>query len=166
MKFMNRSKGHSDGMKVRGFFNVQIIEYGRGIVKDLGWKENQITNGGILNFLINGILPSAIGKTIGWMSLGTGSAPSAGDTVLEDEVSTRSAVIGSVVGGDTARFIASFPPSASLLAHPITLSNVGLFDSGVVIGSILFSGGDINPTQVWVDNQTLKVTYDIVFASA
>ena len=163
---MRKTKGHSDGMKVRGFFRVQIIEGVNNIVRDSGWIENQITNGGILNFLVNGILPSVTGKTIGWMSLGTGSAPSAGGTVLAGEVSIRSAVIGSAVGTSTARFIATFPTSSSLSAHPITLSNVGLFDSGVVAGSILFSGGDINPTQVWVSNQTVKVTYDIVFASA
>ena len=162
---MRKTKSHSDGMKIRGFFRVQLTEDG-SVVEDSGWQENQITSGGILNFLVNGILPSVTGKTIGWMSLGTGSAPSAGDTVLEGEVSTRSAVTGSVVGMNTARFIASFPSSSSLLVHPITLSNVGLFDSGVVDGSILFSGGDINPTRVWVDTQTVKVTYDIVFASA
>ena len=163
---MRKAKSNSDSMKVRGFYRIQLTEKGKGIVGDSGWHKNQITNGGILNFLVNGILPSGTGKTIGWMSLGTGSAPSAGDTVLEDEVSVRSAVTGSVVGVNTARFVASFPPSSSLSAHPITLSNVGLFDSSVVADSILFSGGDIDPTQVWIDNQTVKVTYDIVFASA
>jgi hypothetical protein len=161
---MNKMGGHLVGM--RGLFLVQFLENGK-VVRDLGWRENQITNLGILDFLVNALMPTTTGKKIGWMSLGTGGEPVAGDMVLENEVSTRSAVTGAAVGSNIAEFTASFPSSASLSGHPITITNVGLFDSSVVATSVMFSGGLIDPLQnrVWVLNQTVKVTYDVEFTS-
>jgi len=159
---MKKSHGHLVG--VRGFFLVQLVENDK-IVHDSGWRENQITNGGILEFLVKALLPLETGKKVGWMSLGTGAGPAAGDTALASEVTTRSVVVGTAVGSNVARFRASFPPAYALASFPITLSNVGLFDSGTVSGSTIFSGGNITPTENWVSNQTVVVTYEIEFTS-
>jgi hypothetical protein len=50
---MNKSNSHSDGVKVRGFFRVQITEDGKGVIGDSGWKENQITNLGLRDFIVD-----------------------------------------------------------------------------------------------------------------
>ena len=157
-------KNDSHLIKMRGMFLVQFLEDGK-IVRDLGWRENQITDGGILQFLVNALLPLATGKKIGWMSVGLGGAPIPGDNVLEDEISTRSAVTGTAIGSNKARFLAIFPSSSCLSAHPVTISNVGLFDSDIVATSVLFSGGLIDPLQnrIWLVNQAVNVTYDIEF---
>ena len=161
---MNKMGGHLVG--IRGLFLIQFLENGV-VVRDLGWKENQITNDGILEFLVKAIIPSTTGMEIGWMSLGTGAEPAASDTTLENEVSVRSPVLGTAITSNIAEFTASFPSSSSLSGHPITITNVGLFDSSVVATSTMFSGGLIDPLQnrVWVLNQTVKVTYDVEFTS-
>lgn len=159
---MNNLNDHLVG--IQGFFRIQFIK-NKKIVCDLGWKKNQITNNGILKFLINRLLSSTEGKTIGWMSLGIGNPPRKEDIALEHEISTRVAIKGTAVGSNIARFTALFPFSYNKLEREIFLSNIGLFDSNIAKESTLFSGGAISPKKKWIENQTVKVTYDIEFTS-
>ena len=134
---MGKNKNHSDGMKIKGFFRVQLTEDGAGVVGDSGWQENQITNDGIRQYLV-GWLVSGTGKSVTHMALGTGGAPASGATVLAGEVfhksanattNSRAAVSTSVVASGTAQFTAAFASANSFLTASAAIKNIGLFET-------------------------------------
>ena len=173
---MKKSKSHSDGLKVRGFFRVQITEDGKGVVGDSGWKENQITNDGIRQYLV-GWLVAGTGKTVTHMALGTGGSPAAGDTTLSGELfhqsanattNSRAAVSTSVVASGTAQFVASFASQNSFLTASANISNIGLFETYLTsLGNAgtLFAGNTF-ASSTCATNQSINATYQIRFASA
>lgn len=132
-----KSKDSIDGMKVRGFFRVQLTEDGKGVVGDSGWCENQITNLGIRQYLV-GWLVSGTGKSVTHMALGTGGAPASDATTLSGELfhqfadattNSRAAVSTSVVASGTAQFTAAFASSNSFVTASANISNIGLFET-------------------------------------
>jgi len=134
---MTKNKSHSDGLKVKGFFRVQLTEDGLGVVGDSGWQENQITNLGIRQYLV-GWLTSGTGKAVTHMALGTGGVPASDATVLAGEnfhrstnatTNSRAAVSTSVVASGTAQFTAAFASANSFLTASADISNIGLFET-------------------------------------
>lgn len=134
---MSKTKGHSDGMKVRGFYRVQLTEDNKGVVGDSGWCENQVTNDGIRQYIV-GWLVSGTGKSVTHMALGTGGAPAAGDTVLAGEnfhkstnatTNSRAAVSTSIVASGTAQFTAAFASANSFVTASANIANIGLFET-------------------------------------
>lgn len=127
---------------IKGFSRVQITEDGK-VVGDSGFcGPNQITNLGFLNFLVKLIGKSSGSVQVGYVALGTGSAPNASHTTLNGEImgsTQRQDVTLSAVGSTTAQFTATFASSASFLTGASDLSNIGLFYS-TATNDTLFAG--------------------------
>lgn len=173
---MKKTSGHSDGLKVRGFFRVQLTEDGKGVVGDSGWRENQVTNDGIRQYIV-GWLVSGTGKSVTHMALGTGGAPAATDTTLSGELfhkstnattNSRAAVSTSVVASGTAQFTAQFSSANSFVTASADISNIGLFETYLTsLGNAgtLFAGNTY-ASSTCATNQSVNATYQIRFASA
>lgn len=81
----NKKKSASDGIKVRGFYRIKIMEGDRA-VGDSGWHENQIVNTGFQQFLQYCLIASAGSKTATHAALGTGTVPASSATTLANEL--------------------------------------------------------------------------------
>jgi len=132
---------NKDKMKVRGFFRVQITENGKGVVGDSGWKENQVTNDGIQQYVVNWLVGDTTnGKSITHLALGTGSQPASNGTALEGEVEKRQAVTTSIVASRTAQFTGQFASANSFVTNTQNISNVGLFNTSAQTTGTVFAG--------------------------
>lgn len=168
--------GAHDGIKLQGFFRVQITEDGKGVVGDSGWCENAVTNDGITQYLVNWILgDTANGKSVTRMALGTGTAPGATDTTLNGELfhkstnattNSRASVSTSVVSSKTAQFTAAFLSANSFVTAAANISNIGLFNSYLTslanVGT-LFAGNTYTSSSL-ATNQNVNATYQIRFS--
>jgi hypothetical protein len=150
-----------DGLKVKGFFRVQLTENGK-IVGDSGWKQNQITNLGFNQYLAEALGAISGSKQVSHMALGTGGAPAATDTTLSGEVQKRASVTAaSSSTSKTVRFTATFDSSNSFVTAAANISNVGLFNSSST--GTLFAGNTYTSSSC-ATNQNVNATYDITFA--
>ncbi len=177
MKTSTKTKSSVPHSKVhlRGFFRVQIVEE-RGksgkmlksprVVGDTGWRENQVTNLGIQDYLVNPIMGAA-GKTVSHMALGTGGAPASNDTGLSGEIThasnSRKTVSTSVVASRTAQFTAAFASSASFVTNTANISNIGLFHTSTTAAGTLFAGNTYTSSSL-ATNQSVNATYQIRFS--
>lgn len=164
-----RKNIHRDHIKLRGFFRVNITEHKNGkevIVGDSGWRENQVTNLGIQDYLVNPLMGAA-GKNVSHMALGTGGAPAAADTTLAGEIThasnSRKTVSTSVVSSKTAQFTAAFASSASFVTASVNISNIGLFHTSTTAGGTLFAGNTYTSSSL-ATNQNVNATYQIRFS--
>lgn len=164
-----------EGLKIRGFFHLQIVEDQddgtRKIVGDSGWIENLVTNLGFNN-IVNQLGTSLTGSKISHAALGTGGAPSAADTTQAGEVSTN--VSGSVVraaltaatssSSKTLRNTATFSSANSFLTASANISNVGLWQtSGPTTASGTLMCGNTYTSSACATNQNVNLTYDLIF---
>ena len=164
----SKNKGQHDGMKVRGFFRVQITEDGKGVMGDSGWRENQVTNLGIRQYLVDW-LASGAGKSVTYMALGTGGAPASAATSLTGELthstSGRAAVSSSIVASGTNQFTGAFASANSFVTAPANISNIGLFNTSTTGVGTLFAGNTFASSSC-ATNQSVNATYQIRFTSA
>jgi hypothetical protein len=159
---MSKTKDQKDGMKVAGFFRVQLTEAGKGVVGDSGWCKNQVTNDGIRHYLVDAMC-SGGGNQVGFLALGTGGAPASTDTVLAGEVVKRQAVSSSIIASATAQFTGAFASANSFVTATVNISNIGLFD--LSSAGTMFSGNTFASSSC-ATNQSVNCTYQIRFASA
>lgn len=151
----------NDGLKIKGFYRVQITEDDK-IIGDSGWKENQITNDGFDQYLAKTLGAIAGSKQISHMAIGTGAAPATDDTSLSGEVTGRAAVTAASSSSSKAvRFTATFASADSFVTASRNISNVGLVNSSAT--GTLFAGNTYASSSVNT-NQTVNATYDITFA--
>jgi len=152
----------SEGIKITGFYRLQISEEDGRIVGDSGWHENQVTNDGFRYYLA-----ALLGKTtgssqIGYVALGTGTVPGAAATTLDGEVTSRTAVSAVTSSSSKAvRFTATFSSAGSFVGATVSLQNIGLFATNS--GGTLFAGNTYT-TSSCATNQNVNVTYDITFS--
>ena len=173
---MSKSKSHSDSMKVRGFFRVQLTEDGKGVVGDSGWNENLVTNQGINDYLVTWLTSGAGGKYVQYAALGTGVAPIASDTTLSGEnfhkstnatTNSRASVSSSIIASATAQFTAAFASANSFVTATANIANIGLFNTyltSLANAGVLFAG-NIFASSSCATNQSVNATYQIRFAS-
>lgn len=161
----------NEGIKLRGFFRVQLTEDANGnqkIVGDSGWNENQVTNDGILKFITTPLTGGAAGA-VTHMALGTGGAPASADTSLSGELthvsSARKTVSTSIVSSRTAQFTAAFNSVDSFITTTVNISNVGLFLTSTTNAGTLFAGNTYTSSSL-ATNQNVNVTYQIRFTAA
>jgi len=155
---------------VKGFSRVQITESGpdgtERVVGDSGFVgPNQVVNLGFLNFLCHTLGASAGSKQVGYVALGTGSAPGAAHTTLDGEImdsTERKAVTYANVASTTAQFTATFASSDSFLSAAANLSNIGLF-AATTTNDTLFAGNTYASSSC-ATNQNVNVTYQIRFS--
>jgi len=161
---------HKDGVKLHGFFRVQVLEDGKGVVGDSGWQENQVTNLGINQYLVNWLLgDTGNGKSVTYAALGTGTAPASAATALPGELehtaTGRAAVSTSVVSSRTAQFTGAFASSNSFVTATANISNIGLFNTSVTSAGTIFAGNTYASSSC-ATNQSVNFTYQIRFTSA
>jgi hypothetical protein len=166
-----KKKAIHSGARLRGFFRVNIVDYKNGkeaIVGDSGWVENQVTNDGINQYLINWLIgDTAAAKSVKYISLGTGTVPASNATALAGELAQRTnreTVSTSVVSSRTAQFTAAFA-SNSFNTTTVTLQNIGLFNTTNTAAGTIFAGNTY-ATSTWASNQAVNCTYQIRFTSS
>ncbi|WP_455201725.1 hypothetical protein [Kaarinaea lacus] len=150
-----------DGIKVRGFYRVQIEQPGGfGIAGDSGWLENQITNEGFENLcqLLGGIAGSS---AVTHLAIGTGTIPASNATTLQGEVDSRAAVSTAVNGSTAMQFTATFESSDNFLSGQSNIRNVGCFATSS--GGSLLAGSTYSSSSCDT-NQNVNVTYTWTFA--
>lgn len=168
---MRKSKKNAiaDSASVRGFFRVQITENNKGVVGDSGWVENQVTNLGINQYIVNWLVgDTANGKSVGYMTLGTGGAPASDATSLSGELNagvTRPAVSTSVVASRTAQFTAAFASSNSFTTATANISNVGLYNTQTTAVGTLFAGNTYASSSVATNQNVLYSRHSPVMGS-
>jgi hypothetical protein len=78
-----KDSNKKEGINVRGFFRVQIVDPETGEVSgDSQWMQNQVTNLGFNQFLVSALGSIAGSKYISHLALGTGGAPAASANTL------------------------------------------------------------------------------------
>ena len=157
---------HNDAIKLKGFFRVNILENDE-IVGDSGWNENQVTNLGIQDYLVDAITGGGGAKAVSHMALGTGAAPASNATSLTGEIThaagSRKAISSSIVDSRTAQFTAAFNSADSFVTASVDISNVGLFEISTTEGGTVFAGNTYTSSSL-ATNQNVNVTYQIRFS--
>lgn len=155
---------------LKGFFRINITEDVDGkekIVGDSGWKENQVTNLGIQDYIVDNLIGNSGGKAVTHMALGTGSQPASNGTALEGEITdasdSRKAVSTSIIASRTAQFTAAFASSDSFVTASKNISNIGLFETSTTEGGTVFAGNTYTSSSL-ATNQNVNVTYQIRFS--
>ena len=159
----------AEGMRMRGFYRLQIVDPDGTIAGDSGWHENQVVNLGVNDYLCQLLGDMAGSKQITHAALGTGTAPGAAATSLDgelDQTSSRAAVTAATSSNSMkARFTATFNSASSFTSATVTLQNLGLFNQSNVTAGTLFAGNTY-ATSSCATNQSVNVTYDIDFSTA
>lgn len=154
----------NDGIKVRGFYRIQIQDQDGSIAGDSGWKENLVTNLGFNQYLVQSLGTGLTGKKVSHMAIGTGGAPGAADTTLAGEQSVRAAITAATSSGSkTLRCTATFDSTASFVTASKNISNIGLFNTSTAAGDTIFAGNTFT-SSACATNQNVNATYDIIFA--
>lgn len=161
-----KQRGHKDRVSIQGFSRVQITEEGK-VIGDSGWcGPNQITNLGVLNFLVRSLGASANSSQVGFMALGTGGAPASDAVTLPGELmasTQRKAVTLESVSSTTAQFLATFASNDSfLVGGNSNLSNIGLYAVTNTNGTLF--AGNTYASSACGTNQTVNATYQIRFS--
>lgn len=149
-----------DGVRVRGFFRVQINDNKHGIVGDSGWRQNVITNLGFLN-IVNLLGTSLTGSKHSHLALGTGGVPATNATTLPGEVVVRAALTAASNGSTSLQMTATFASAASFVTDTKNISNIGVF--GTSSAGTMFSGNTYASSSC-ATNQSVNATYTWTFA--
>jgi hypothetical protein len=149
-----------EGVNVRGFFRLNIVDEEFGIVGDSGWQENQITNLGFLN-VVNQLGTSLTGSKHSHLALGSGGAPASNATTLGGEVEVRAALTAASSGSTALQMTATFASSASFVTNTQNISNIGVF--GTSAGGTLLSGNTYASSSC-ATNQAVNATYTWTFS--
>lgn len=159
-------KSPKDGLKIHGFSRVQITDGEGKVVGDSGFVgPNQITNLGFSNYLVKLLGGSSGSVQVGYIALGTGTAPASDGVVLPGEImdsTQRVAVTFTATDSNTAQFLATFASSDNFLSAAADLSNIGLFNT-TATGDTLFAGNTYASSSCDT-NQNVNVTYQIRFS--
>lgn len=156
-----------DNSQMKGFFRVQLSEDEEDLVGDSGWNENQVTNLGIRDYLVDNLTGNSGQQEVTHVNLGTGGEPASADTSLTGELSdvsdARQAVSTSIVSSRTAQFTAAFNSNDSFVTTSHDISNVGLFNQSGSSGGTLFAGNTYSSSSLDT-NQNVNMTYQIRFS--
>ena len=153
-----------DYIKVRGFYRVQITKDGK-IKGDSRWKKNLVTNDGFLQYLVKTLGALSGSSQIGFVALGTGGAPAAGDTILAGEImasTKRTAVTAASSSSKTLQLTATFSSSNSFVTTTYNISNVGLYALTTTTNTLF--AGNTYASSLLNTNQDVNLTYQIQFS--
>lgn len=155
---------------VRGFYRIAIVEDENGVNKvvgDSGYKENQITNTGKVNFLAQALGSLSGSSYIAYAALGTSTAPASNATTLPGELSGNASLRMAVTPTTTIYGASSGVQFAFTLASGNTgatgtINNVGLFAISNVTSGQIFAGNTYT-TSALASNQAVNGTYIVTF---
>jgi hypothetical protein len=152
----------AEGIKVKGFFRVAIVDPDGKFVGDSGYHENVVTNLGFNQYLVSALGSIAGSKYISHAALGSGTAPATDATALPNEVGTRQAVTAATTTGSKTLYLtASFASGWHTSAAAYNIANVGLFNSSA--SGTIFAGNTFASSSC-ASNQAVAVTYQVVFS--
>jgi len=169
-----RQKAQNDGIRLRGFFRVRLVEYdaethAAHIVGDSGWVPNQVVDLGRRDYLCTPLAGGAA-KSIALMALGTGGAPAASATSLAGELShstagtrNRLTVATSQIGSSAIEFQATFASSISFATTTANISNIMVINNTTSAGTIF--AGNTYTSSLLNTNQDVQASYRINFAT-
>jgi hypothetical protein len=159
----------TEGIKVRGFFRLNLVEEIDGkevIVGDSGRCENVITDLGFAHYLAALLGDYANSKQVTHVALGTGGAPATNDTSLDGELThvagSRDSVAAASNGSTAVEFTGAFASDVHNTTT-IDISNIGLFQQSNTDTGTLFAGAEYASSS-WATNQAVNYTYEITFA--
>ena len=158
-----KNKKTKDGISVKGFFRLNIIDPDGKVAGDSGWRQNQIVNNGYQQFMQYALIGSAGSKTVTHAALGTGTAPASADTTIIGELTetnSRMAITTGTSGSKTVNF--TFTLTSGILAAASTIQNVGLFNGSTRAGGTMLAGNTY-ATSSLATNQAINGTYQIIF---
>lgn len=165
-------EAQKDGMKVAGFFRLNITEDKNGkevVVGQTPWMKNQVVNDGIRDYLVDALLGNSPLGAVSHMALGTGGAPASNATSqsgeLDHAAGSRQAVTTSVVSSRTAQFTGAFASANSFVTAAVNISNIGLWNTSTTQAGALFAGNTFASSSL-ATNQNVNATYQIRFTSA
>lgn len=156
---------------LHGFSRVQLKSNGE-VVGDSGWiGPNMIVNGGIQQFMMNGMASTTGGLHIGGIAVGSGGTTASDATSMAGEYGGTAKRHGAGNGGwavatsqraasnGTATLQISASWSSSENSGASDISNIGLFDMTTAQGS-LFAANTF-ASSAWNTNQDLYASYQI-----
>lgn len=157
-----------EGLSLRGFYRINIVDQDGTVAGDSGWQKNQIVNLGVNDYLCQLLGGMAGSKVITYAALGTGTAPGAAATSLNgelDRTSSRAAITAATSSSSfKLRCTATFNSANSFTSATVTLQNIGLFNLSNVTSGSLFCGNTY-ATSTCATNQNVNITYDIDFST-
>lgn len=157
----------ANGVRVRGFFRVRIVEQDGRIVGDSDWFENTVVNLGKRDYLC---IPLAGGtaKAISRMALGTGTQPGATDTALDGELThsaqgtrNRITVATSTIGSTAVEFQGTFASAISFATTTANIRNIMVINDTTAAGTIF--AGNTFQSSLLNTNQDVQASYRITF---
>ena len=154
-----------NGIRVRGFFRLHIVDPDGTIVGDSGLRENTITNLGKQHYLAELLGAISGSSQVTHAALGTGTAPNATHTSLDGEIvdgTTRDAVSKSQNGSTSVVFYGTFASADSFVTQTRNISNIGLFATSAITAGSIFAGATYNSSSC-ATNQAVNYTYTITF---
>lgn len=157
---MKKRKENSEGIRIKGFFRIQITDKKTGkVVGDTGYMANQITNYGLANCLVGG--PAGAGSTVQIVGamLGSGTNPATDAVALDNSNTDYYSTVGEAINNSTqAQFTQSFDGTLGAA----TIANVGLFaaSDGSLIAGKTFASSALATTQ------DVNLTYNLNYSTS
>jgi hypothetical protein len=150
-----------DGIKVKGFFNVQILGKGGKVVGESGWRRNTVTNFGLDNACAGASIGAAGSKQVGFAVLATQSTTvDATQILLLGTQAEAIAVTPSTIATGKARCTVSF--HGSDMAGTVTIGSIGLHSTDS--GSTDMIAGATFATSQYASDQSVNATYQLEFS--
>jgi hypothetical protein len=152
-------------MKVKGTFRINITEDGR-LVGDSGWKDNNVTNNGMDQYILQLMTADAASKRVSHAALGTGGTVTNATNQIPGEithgVSSRAAVTAVTSASSRVRFTATFNSANSFVTANANISNIGLYQQSNTNTGTVFAGNTYASSTI-ATNQNCNITYDLNF---
>lgn len=147
-----------DGIRIRGFARVQIIDKKTGkVVGDSGWGKNTVTNYGLNNCFAGAAIGQAASAQIVGAQLATQTlAMNATHISLIGTENAYKTVSPSTVATGTARVTCSFDGSDN--SATITVGAVGVHSNTNVATNLI--AGKTFTTSQFATNQQINLTYE------
>lgn len=158
-------KTQKEPIQLRGFFRLKLghQENGKLVIDgDSGWRENEVTNLGFQNYVVNLIGGLAGSKQVGMILIGTGGVPNVTHTSLAGET-MRQTCGNAAVASKTMRATAQIASSDHPGGTP-DIANIGLLENTASNGT-LFCGNTYS-SSTWNSNQGLSATYELRFGTS
>lgn len=162
-----RDRAAHDGVKIRGFFRLQIEDGATGkIVGDSGWVQNTVPVDGKLGYLVKSLGSISGSSYLSYAGIGEGSAPATNSTSLESECTgtdsavQRAALTMASSGSTALRCTGTFSSGDSFVTATENIANIGLF--GLSAAGTIFAGNTFASSSC-ATNQNVNFTYDITF---
>lgn len=162
MRKRRKKREVADGIKVRGFFRMQLVNKETGEIEgDSGWCPNTVTNFGLNNACAGTIIGES--NSVQALSAVLATQSTAVDATQISLVGTENAVVDltpSTVATGTARVTASFDGTDN--SATLTIGSVGLHSNSQASNSMI--AGQTYTTSQFATNQDLNMTYELQFS--